>query len=294
MTLTSSQLLSLVCVAALGTGALTIGCRPLGNAPPTRVESGLPYSSGQADFDAFFTEFHQAQSALMRAPDEERHLRRDFSAKLSIAAGATPQLLIDTVAARAKDLETKKTLLQLVVEGLKADDEADTLVQSQVNGPLDGPAKTFVESTTLLAREEVRLIARLRKLGAKLERLAMQAQALEPSLDSSFSTQGYSKYDEARRNLTAAKRNLPLMSLKTRELSESSTQFVNKLVAALTTDRATSQKTEPPLITTGPVDSTSKRPRAAAPNRARNGVPATAKPKTKPASTDSPGADFEP
>lgn len=290
--ITNYRSLRAVSLLALGI-ALTIGGCRLGNPPPTRVESGLRYSSGQAEFDALFSEMYQLQTELYRAPDEERSLRRELAEKLEVTAGATPQVLVDTVHERARWLAEKKTFLRLVVEGFGAVDETDTLVQSTVSGPLDGPAKVFVESTTLLARLELKHAAQLRKVNKKLYRLTIAAQALEPSIEPNFSAQGYTKQEEVRRNLKAAQRALPLLSLQATDLADSSEQLVRKLSLAMTTDQTLTEKSEPPLIAPTPTPSPTKRTRATAlPRRTNGNGAATPKPKSEAPGQGS--SDFEP
>jgi hypothetical protein len=265
------------------------GCR-LNNPPPTRIESGLRYQSGQVEYDTFFNEFHTRQVELYQAPDEERNLRREFSTKVEVAAGMTAQAIIDVIVERAKKLANDKIYLRLKVEGYTAEDEIDTMVQSSVQGTLDDSSKVFVESATLLARQELRHAAKLRKLNKQLRRLVIQEQSLEPSVDATFSGQGEAKVDEVRRNLLSTKRSLPVMSLQAAEQAESATQFVQKLATSLTTEPAVQETTnDPPLIAPTP----QKRSKASPPQRrVPSGTATKPKPSAVPKATGS--GDFEP
>jgi hypothetical protein len=274
--------------AAVGTSLCLTACH-LGNTQvPTRVESGLLYSAGQAEFDTFFRDLYQLQTELQRAPDEERKLRSELAERLEVTAGATPQLLVDTVTNRAKQFADKKTYFRLEVDGFGAEDEADTMVQSTVSGPLDGKTKSFVENATLLARLELRHAAKLRKANKQASRLIVHAQALDPSIEPTFGAQGYSKLTDVKRNLEAAKRALPLLSLQATDQADTAEQLVRKLSVALTTDQSLPPTNEPPLIANAP-----KRTRGTAtpPRRNGGGTPAT-KPKSETSSSES--GDFAP
>jgi hypothetical protein len=214
-------------------------------------------------------------------------MRREFAQKFEVTSGATAQALTDAVAAQAKKLEAEKILLKLKVEGYSAEDETDTMVQSAVTGTLDAAAQVFVENATLLARLELRHAAKLRKLNKQLRRLVIQAQALEPSIEPTFTGQGYAKVDEVRRNFQAVKRTLPTMSLQAAEQADASTEFVRKLAVAMTTDRSTAPATEPPLI--APLQTKKTKPSSVPRRNGGGGAP-----KPKPDAAPSSAGDFEP
>lgn len=271
-----------------------LSCQPLGAASTTRVESGLLYASGHPEFDQYFTEYFDVQTALAKAAEDERRIRQTQSQKLGIVAGATQAVIVETVTGRAGELAKKKVLLRLKLEGLGAEDEADTMVQAEVSGTLDESSRQFVEQATLLARLELRHAAALRKLKKRLTRLAAQSQALEPSLEPTFGEKGYSKLDEVRRNLLASRRNLPLLTLRAGDQAEDTTTFVQKLRTALTTDEDAPAKTDAPLISPRDASQTKRgRPSPGSASPRKPGVAAPAKPKSEPGSE--PGAgDFEP
>jgi len=279
-------------VLGLVLASSTFGCHPLGADKPTRVESGLLFTAGQPEFDTFFSEYFAAQTELATAKDAEHALRGELSKKLGVVAGATPQLLVDAVARRAQELAEKKVLLRLDIDGLGADDEADTMVQAAVIGTLEDDARLFIENATLLARQELRMSARLRKLKKKLSRLEAHEQALEPSVEPNFTDKGYAKLEEVKRNLFAAKRALPLMSLRAQDQAEDSEQLVRKLGAAMTTDKEVTRKPEAPLITNVEPQASPKRPRTTGGGPRKPSVAAPSKPKSE--TPESGSGDFDP
>jgi hypothetical protein len=270
----------------------TTGCQPLQANTPTRVESGLKYQTGQPDIDAFFAEYYEKSTEVERATNDERNLRVALASELELKSGATPQVIVDTVRARAQDLAAKKIGIQLQTEGFGAEDEADTLVQSAVSGNLDDASRRFVEATTLCAREEMKLAARMRRAKKAFLKLTLQELALEPSIDGYFENQGYAKQDEVRRNLVAVKRALPLLSIKASDEADAREAFVRKLGQALTTDTGLARKAEPSLITTPDASSSHKKGRAAPAGPRKPAVTTTQKNKSEPA--DSAGGDFDP
>jgi hypothetical protein len=283
----------LCAAAAPFTLGLTLtGCRPLHANTPTRVESGLKYQSGQTDIDAFFAEYHEKSTEVDRATNDERTLRIALASELELTTGATPQVIVETVKARAQQLATKKIGIQLQTEGFGAEDEADTLVQAAVSGTLDDAARRFVEATTRCAREEMRLAARMRRAKKIFLKLTLQELALEPSIDGYFEGQGYAKQDEVRRNLLAVKRTLPLLSIKASDEADAREAFVKKLGQALTTDSGLARKAEPSLITSPDAAPAQKRGRAATSGHRKPAGTATPKPKSEPA--DAGGGDFDP
>jgi hypothetical protein len=260
--------------------------------PPTAVQNGQLYVSGQTEFDGLFRELNDIQLQLHGANDEERSIRKSLAKALAMDDGATRQLLTDKVNEFATALAGKKIRLKLEVEGLDADDAADTMAQTKVIGSLDGEAQTRVESTTLAARQELRFAAQLRHTQKRLERLAQHAAALEPWVDSTFAQQGQTKVAEVKRNLGDARQQFPLLSLRASSLAEEARRTVQRLSAALTTDASIGSLKELPLIapTEPPPAAPKRQPQRAASGSAPAKKPAAPAPKNSDATTP----DFEP
>jgi hypothetical protein len=256
------------------------------------VQNGHLYQSGQSEFDGVFRELHDVQALLAGAPEEERQLRKTLATTISVEEGASPQSLADKVADKAAELATKKIRIKLDLEGLEADDEADTMAQAKLVGTLDDPSRKFVEASALAARQELKFAARLRRAQKRIEHLANHAAALDPWVDSTFGGQGAAKTAEVRHNLDDARRQFPLLTVRAAELAEESRRTVQKLAVALTNDASIGSAKEPPLI--APVEAPPPPPpRKARPTAAAPNAPAK-KPAAAPKAPEGGGADFEP
>lgn len=284
----NSTLVRWLCLAWFTVAALGCTPKPPPTAPPSQVQEGRLYQSGQSEFDGLFRELHDLQLLVASATEEERQIRKVLALAISVEEGATRQLLADKVAAKAADLAAKKIRIRLEIEGLEADDEGDTMAQAKLAGSLDDTSRQFVEATALAARQELRFAARLRHAQKRIEHLAHHAAALDPWVDSTFGGQGAIKTAEVRRNLEDARRQFPLLTVRVSELSEEARRTVQKLASAMTNDASLGSPKEPPLI--APVDVPPTK-------RARPVAPPAAGPAKKPAAAPKPaegGGDFEP
>ncbi|MGE5786812.1 MAG: hypothetical protein ACM3ZE_19620, partial [Myxococcales bacterium] len=195
----------------------------------SRVQEGQLYQSGHSEFDGLFRELHGLQQTLFGASEEERQYRRALAGALKLEDGATRQALADSVQKLASSLDPKKIRVRLDVEGIDADDEADTMAQAKVVGALDEEAQEFIEATALAARNELKFAARLRRAQKRLEHLAHHAAALDPWVDTTFGGQGQAKVVEVRRNLEDARRQFPLLTVRAAELSDEARRTVQRL-----------------------------------------------------------------
>lgn len=262
----------------------------------SRVQEGQLYQSGHSEFDGLFRELHGLQQALSSAPDEERQYRRALASALKLEDGATRQALADKVQAQASAFDTKRIRVRLDVDGIDADDEADTMAQAKVVGALDEDAQKFIEATAMATRNELRFAARLRRAQKRLEHLAHHSAALDPWIETTFGGQGPTKVAEVRRNLDDARRQFPLLTVRAAELADEARRTVQKLVLALTTDPSLGNGKEPPLI--APLDGshqTSKqRPRVPTATAPKKNAPAVGPAPAPKAPSAGGGTDFEP
>ncbi|HEY5959682.1 MAG TPA: hypothetical protein VIV60_24170, partial [Polyangiaceae bacterium] len=279
--------LTCLCAVALIVWCSACSPRPIPPAASTQVRNGQLYVSGQTEFDALFRELNELQVMLFGAEDEERAIRKLLAKSLGVEDGATRQVLSERVAALAGELNAKKIRIKLEVEGLDADDAADTMAQAKIVGNLDSDAQAFVESTTSAARQALRFAARLRYAQRQVERMAQHANALEPWVDGTFATRGPTKVSEVKRNLDDARRQFPLLSLRASNLAEEARRTVQRLAAALTTDASLGSNKEPPLIAPADPSAASRRPQR---YPAAAGVTKKSAPPVAPKGADSAGA----
>jgi hypothetical protein len=281
---------------------LATACQPLEEPRvSSRVGAGLVYSTGQATFDAFFSDLHRLQVLFARAPEEERSIREELGRSLAIDE-TTANQLTDELSRRVAGLAGTGVELRLVLEGFEARSEADTSAQARVIGTLPTELRGPVEAGTLAARRALRLAARLRGEAQTLEQLATRAHTLELDLEASFAGQPAERRAEIRTNLADGRRVIPLLDTRRRELRELSLRFAERLRVALTTGGGSSLADPAPLITETPLApaATSSAPtnpkRSAAPPSKRPSAPPTPTSAAPPPSPPRPSrpADFEP
>ncbi len=288
---------------------LETGCQPLEEPRvASRVGAGLPYSTGQATFDAFFADLHRLQVLLARAPEEERSFREELGRSLGVEETTATELGLELLR-RTAVLRAAGVELRLVLEGFEARSEADTSAQTRVMGTLPAELREPVEAGTLAARRALRLAARLRGEAQTLEQLATRAHALEPDLERSFAEQPAARRAELRTNLADARRIIPLLDTRRRETRERCLRFAERLRVSLTTGDGSSLTDPTPLITeiplvpvpTASAEAGAKKPAttkrastARGPARATPAPPRPAAPPPAPSRPTAPPADFEP
>lgn len=215
---------------------------------PSAVGQGLKYRTGKHDFDQFFAALHAWQVKLAQAPDRERAIRARLAEQLELKDGATPGLLSTDVERRARKLSSSGIRTRLDVEGYEAEDVLDVSATLHVSGPeLSGGARRAAESVVLASRQELWLMAGLRNDANQLEKQLALSALLEDQIDDAFRTAGPSKAAEVRKNLSDARKIIPLMVSRARELADEARKLVRSLERAIGTDTSPAS-TEPPLI----------------------------------------------
>ena len=99
-------------------GAGVGGC--VGNRGPSDVSQGRQYSSGNAEYDEFFSEVHQLQVMLGKAPDRERAIRQQLSQALGIDGASRAEEIAAALSKRAGQLGKPPAKLKLELSGLEA------------------------------------------------------------------------------------------------------------------------------------------------------------------------------
>jgi hypothetical protein len=279
--------------------AAVVACQfPQAANQPSHVGSGLLYETGEAQFDAFFSDLHRVQVLLAHAPEEARTIRQELGQRLTMTDSATTTRLSDELHARALRYHTLGIDLRMEIEGADAKDETDTSAQTQVRGTLPEEGRTLVEAATASTRQALRLAARLRAVQSSLDQLGARCLSLVPQVAPVFANRESPRAAEVEQNLEDARRLLPLLSARASEVIDESRRLAERLRAALTTNEGLEQPNALPLIsdvtppTPPPPLPVAKKP-ATRPAAHR---PATTTPKP-PASTPKPSAppaDFEP
>jgi hypothetical protein len=280
--------------------ALALACQlPQTTHHPSRVGSGLLYTTGQAAYDAFFSDLHRVQVLLARAPEEERAIRQTLSQQLGMTEASTTTLLSDELQRRALGYKTAGVELRMEVEGEDAKDEADTSAQTHVRGTLSEESRPVVEGATAAARQALRLAARLRAVKGALEQLGARSLSLAPQVEQVFGDSESPRPAEVEQNLEDARRLLPVLDTRAGEVIDDARRLAERLKAALTTNDSLEQPGAPPLIsevTEAPAvrAPAPKKPGTTPTPRRTGGASSTAKPKPSEPKPAPPATDFEP
>jgi hypothetical protein len=272
---------------------------------PSAVGRGLKYQTGKQEFDRFFSALHDWQVKLARAPDQERAIRAQLAADLQVKDGATIGLLSANVERRARELASSGVRTRLDVEGYEAEDVLDVSATLRVFGPeLSGPAKQAAESVVLASRHELALMAELRSEANQLERQLALSALLEDDVDEAFRTAGPSKTAEVRKNLSDARKVIPLMVSRARELADEARRLVRALERAISTEASTDRAQPPLIVNEKPAPPPAAGPEAAPKKAAKRDSSGSGKKRTAPAAAAPAGAkagksapkpaDFEP
>jgi hypothetical protein len=262
------------------------------------VGRGLEYRTGKGQFDQFFSALHDRQVELAQAPDRERAIRAQLAADLEVKDGATIGLLSADVERRARELASSGVRTRLEVEGYDAEDVLDVSATLHVSGPeLSGPARQVAESVVVASRHELALMAELRSDARQLEKQLALSALLVDAVDEAFRTAGPAKTAEVHKNLSDARKVIPLMVNRARELADEARRLVRALEHAISTE-TNNNRAEPPLI----VAEDKPHPEAAPESKAQRKKatqskrgPAAAKKRRAPAPKSTPAAgDFVP
>ncbi len=223
----------------------TPGCFVFGSGGPSAVGQGKKYVSGDPNFDEFFATLFDLQVDLGKVPQEEKEIRHQLAKELKGDPDASGSLLAKRAEKRAKDLASAGTGLKLEVKGLD-EGEDPSADMSSAGKDLSGDDKEFADAVEKAALSELKLIARLRKGKAEIERLKALSMALDQQVDGAFRLGGPSKKAEVRKNLADARTLMPLMAARADEVIDSARTTVKKLKDAVNTDDGSFNKPPPP------------------------------------------------
>ena len=280
---TLSASASLIPLTATGLVVAATGCSILGSPGPSAVSQGQKYQSGDPTFDEFFSNLHDMQIELGRAPASEKEIREELAKKVKLDEGSSASMLGKKLGKKTEELATAGTGLKMEVDGL--DDNDDAGVKVSVKGKdLDGDAKTMVSAMEAAVKSAAKLHVRMKKIKKSLDQATGQILALEATVDGAFRKGGPKKKSEVRKNLDDAKKLIPLMSARAEEVAEASKTTAKKIADAAQTD--TGQFDQPPPAEPPPAE-----PEPEKGDKKGDKKPPADKP---PADKPKPPSDFEP
>jgi len=267
---------------AVGAALLQPGCFVFGSGP-SAVGQGRQYTSGDPQFDEFFSVLYQLQVDLGKAPDQEKKIRTDLAAALAFQDEPSASLLGKKIKTQTQQIAGAGTGLKVALNE-DADDEDEAKADIQTVGKALTPQdEKVVRAIERAAREALALMVRMKKGDRQLDKLRADAVTLAQQADARF-RKSVGKKNEVEKNLEDAQQLMPLMSTRAREVAETAKKFIKQIEESAHTDDGSFAPPPPPepefeVEDAGPP-----------PPPAKGSKPAPA-PKKKPTG---PAADFEP
>ena len=230
----------------LVTIASTAGCGIFGSSGPSDVGQGKQYTSGDPNFDQFFTELFELQVMLGDAPEGEKDVRRKLAATWDVEEDASAILIAKAVKRKVDAWAATGIGLKAETSGLEGSDPGDSkLAVTVTDGSLSGDDQKMVKAAEAAGTSAAKVVARMGQAKMRITKLQATISALEGAVDTAFKKGGPGKKSEVRKNLEDAKTLMPLMNTRAEEVAISAKKLAKKLGEALTTDPSLLKKPEP-------------------------------------------------
>lgn len=267
------------------TSLLATSCL-FGSPGPSDVSQGRQYSSGDQAFDAFFSELYQVQVALAQAPDRARLPRERVAEALALGPQSTPDQIGDALDKRAEQMAKGGSSLRLSLTGVDDPMGIPTATVSTSSQPADTNDRNLVNVVAETTSGTAAVLADIRRARPVLERLRQQVDILEPNIGSTFRKGGPRKKAEVEKNLSDARKMIPLMTLRVDAVEKDSVALLHFMEKAAHHEPAPPPPPPPPP----PEEGGKKKKKKGA---AGATAPATEGASKKPA-TAPPAPDYEP
>lgn len=271
-------------VGLAATSMLVTGCI-FGSPGPSDVSQGRQYTSGDQAFDAFFNEMYQTQVALAQAPDRARLPRERVAEALAVGPQSTPEQIGEALDKRADQMAKGGSALRLSLTGVDDPMGIPTATVSTSTAPADTNDQNLVHVVAETASGTAAVLADVRRARPVLERLRQQVDILEPNIGSTFRKGGPRKKAEVEKNLSDAKKMIPLMTLRVDAVEKDSVALLHFM------EKAAHHEPAPPPPPPPPPEETGKKKKKK--SAAGAATPAPAGPSKKPAPPP-PSPDYEP
>lgn len=202
--------------------ALTAACTPHGQAQdPSNVAQGKAFSSGNAEYDAFFSSVQRLQKELDGAPQQLSEAESKFGPPPP--GGASPAALAQQVKIELDHMASRGVSVRADLRGPRAS-------LSALNKSRPADTKRVAELNDGVARE-LEIASHMQGLRSELDSLCGDALRLEQKLDDSFSPLG--QRQEVLANLHDAERVLTLLRGRVDVTQKQSEGFVIALAQTL-------------------------------------------------------------
>lgn len=282
--------LALVAVLSI---AATPACSLIFSSGPTDVAQGRYYSSGNAEYDAFFVNVYQQQLVMARAPGELAEARGVLTQSLVLDANAQNAELAEKLRLSLNALGQRGARVHFEVRLPSPPDPDHSMALISATPAPEGNERASLAASEAALTRLLRLGATMHQSQGELTKLRAMAPALEAKVDSAFPEQGPRQRERTLQNLKDAERVIVLMQARAEETAvpiDSLYRELNRVFA--------SPETPPPDTAAPPKPEEKPRPRPVAPRPRSDSSPPAARteaPAAVPPKTAAPkSADFEP
>jgi hypothetical protein len=255
-------------------GVLSLGgCGTFLFPEATDVAQGRYYSSGNPDYDEFFLRVYRLQVELKERPGDVEVLAADLSAKLGLAAGATPADLRAALAEKTRSFGSKGIHLRL-------ERDVGGGMQLKHGGTASGADAALLAT---LGRAVTAIDAVRDRIGPwqrDLDTLPPRGIELDRGVDEVFRLEGRGKRGTVHDNLADAQKVMGLMRSLLKDADARSEQLSESVLGVL--GASTPPPSPPPEPEPETEPDQKPRPRAASPRR--DGPRAAPRQAPKPAS----------
>jgi hypothetical protein len=264
-------LAALILGVALGAGA--IGCA---GETASRVATGQPVATGNADFDAFFKQVDELRAEAAKADEDEAVARLLLVRALSLPEEAGAGATVKAAGDRAKKLRDAGVMLHLELTP-----EAKLVTRGKA-GEDEAAIKAIEES----AKSSLALVRRMGELGKR----SADLQNKRRELRSKTRVELGARAEEIERELSAAERVIAEAAELGSKSAGSASHFVLDLAGAVETGAGSPPLPTRVAVVRGGAKSSGKMPAKAAKPAGGDGGQAAPPPKKKKPKSD----DFEP
>jgi hypothetical protein len=209
-------------VAAL---VLGVACELLG--APSRVRDGILYKSGDAKYDAYFSDVHDAQVDAANWDDDKRAGRKPLTTVLKLAADASDSTITEVVR------EEVDTAADLGASKLEVNGDDVHLVADHA-ATVSGSTAALVQAIEQAVRAEVAREKKIRAAQPKVETLVDTGRGLAPHILEDFGKDGSPKQREVRNELNASIDVLNTIDRQGKRESDNAESFVVEMQKAVT------------------------------------------------------------
>ena len=273
--------------------AATPACSLIFNSGPSDVAQGRYYSSGSAEYDAFFVRVYQQQLLMARAPGELAEARGSLTQALVLDTTAQNAELAEKLRLSLNALGQRGARVHFEVRLPSPPDPDHSMALISATPAPEGNERASLAASEAALTRLLRLAATMHQSQGELTQLRAMAPALEAKVDSAFADQGPRKRERTLQNLKDAERVIVLMQAR----AEDTAIPVDGLYRELNRVFA-SPDTPPSESATPPKPEEKPRPRPVAPrprpDSAASAPRAESAPVAPPKAAAPKSADFEP